>query len=31
MRFHDEYIGHGSPPIPLLRRLLLPHDDGVLL
>jgi uncharacterized protein (DUF885 family) len=30
-RFHDEYIGYGAPPIPLLRRLLLPHDDGVLL
>lgn len=30
-QFHDEYIGYGSPPIPILRRLLLPHDDGVLL
>ncbi len=30
-RFHDEYIGYGAPPIPLLRKLLLPHDDGVLL
>ncbi len=29
-QFHDEYIGYGSPPIPLLRKLLLPHDDGVL-
>ncbi len=30
-RFHDEYIGYGSPPIPILRRMILPHDDGVLL
>jgi uncharacterized protein (DUF885 family) len=30
-RFHDEYIGYGSPPIPLLRRMLLPHDNGTLL
>lgn len=30
-RFHDEYIGYGSPPIPILRRVLLPHDDGILL
>ncbi len=29
-RFHDDYIGYGSPPIPLLRQLLLPHDNGVL-
>ncbi|NJN67320.1 MAG: DUF885 domain-containing protein [Chloroflexaceae bacterium] len=29
-QFHDAYIGYGSPPIPLLRKLLLPHDDGVL-
>lgn len=30
-RFHDAYIGHGAPPVPLLRALLLPHDDGVVL
>ncbi len=30
-QFHDEYIGHGSPPIPMLRTLMLPSDDGVLL
>lgn len=30
-RFHDEYIGYGAPPIPLLRKLLLPHDDSVLV
>ncbi len=29
-RFHDEYISYGSPPIPILRSLLLPHDDGML-
>jgi uncharacterized protein (DUF885 family) len=33
-RFHDEYITYGSPPIPLLRKLLLAEDseeNGVLL
>jgi uncharacterized protein (DUF885 family) len=30
-RFHDAYIGHGSPPIPLLRTLLLPGFSGELL
>ncbi len=30
-RFHNEYIGYGSPPIPILRRMLLPHDDGMIL
>ncbi|NJK79484.1 MAG: DUF885 domain-containing protein [Chloroflexaceae bacterium] len=30
-RFHDEYIGYGSPPIPILRKLILPVDNGVLL
>lgn len=30
-QFHDEYIGYGAPPIPLLRKLLLPNDDGVLI
>jgi uncharacterized protein (DUF885 family) len=30
-QFHDAYIGHGSPPIPMLRTLMLPSDDGVLL
>lgn len=29
--FHDEYIGYGAPPIPLLRRLLLSADNGALL
>jgi uncharacterized protein (DUF885 family) len=28
-QFHDAYIGYGSPPIPILRRLLLPDADGV--
>jgi uncharacterized protein (DUF885 family) len=30
-RFHDEYIGYGSPPVPLLRTLLLQNDDGAVL
>jgi uncharacterized protein (DUF885 family) len=30
-RFHDEYIGYGSPPIPILRSMLLPDDNKVLL
>lgn len=32
-QFHDEYIGYGAPPIPILRRMLLPPgaDDGMLL
>ena len=29
--FHDELLSHGGPPIPLLRKHLLRHDDGVLL
>jgi uncharacterized protein (DUF885 family) len=29
--FHDDLIGHGGPPIPLLRKHMLRHDDGVLL
>jgi uncharacterized protein (DUF885 family) len=30
-QFHDTYIGYGSPPIPLLRKMMLPDDDGNLL
>lgn len=30
-RFHDEYIGYGSPPIPILRSMLLPHTANSLL
>ncbi|MBI2942064.1 MAG: DUF885 domain-containing protein [Chloroflexi bacterium] len=29
--FHDELLSLGGPPIPLVRRRLLRHDDGVLL
>jgi uncharacterized protein (DUF885 family) len=29
--FHDELLSHGGPPIPLLRRAMLRHDDGGLL
>jgi uncharacterized protein (DUF885 family) len=31
-RFHDDFLAHGDPPIPLLRKLLLGGaDDGKLL
>ena len=26
--FHDEFLGHGSPPIPMVRRLMLGGDGG---
>lgn len=29
--FHDAFIGYGSPPIPLLRSLLLSSDDGIVV
>ena len=29
--FHDELLGHGGPPIPLLRQHMLRNDDGRLL
>ena len=29
--FHDEFLSHGSPPIPLLRRQMLGSDAGPLL
>ena len=29
--FHDELLGHGAPPVPLLRRVMLRHDDGRVL
>ncbi|MDA0798230.1 MAG: DUF885 domain-containing protein [Chloroflexi bacterium] len=29
--FHDDLISHGGPPVPLLRKHMLRHDDGVLL
>jgi uncharacterized protein (DUF885 family) len=31
LAFHDELLSHGGPPVPLLRKHLLRHDDGVLL
>jgi hypothetical protein len=30
-QFHDEFLSFGGPPIPLLRRALLPGDKGPLL
>jgi uncharacterized protein (DUF885 family) len=30
-QFHDEYISYGSPPIPILRSMLLPNTNGALL
>jgi uncharacterized protein (DUF885 family) len=29
--FHDELLGHGAPPIPMLRKHMLRNDDGVVL
>jgi len=29
--FHDDLISHGGPPVPLLRKHMLRHDDGILL
>ena len=29
--FHDELLSHGGPPVPLLRKLMLRHDDGRVL
>jgi uncharacterized protein (DUF885 family) len=29
--FHDELLGHGAPPIPLLRKHMLRNDDGAIL
>ena len=29
--FHDELLSHGGPPVPLLRKLMLRHDDGQVL
>ena len=28
--FHDEFLSHGGPPIPMLRRLMLGNADGTL-
>ena len=29
--FHETLLGHGSPPVPLLRSAMLRHDDGHVL
>jgi hypothetical protein len=29
--FHDEFLGHGAPPIPMVRRLMLEGDSGAPL
>ncbi|HEX2913476.1 MAG TPA: DUF885 domain-containing protein [Chloroflexia bacterium] len=29
--FHDACVGHGAPPVPLLRRLLLGEESGTVL
>jgi uncharacterized protein (DUF885 family) len=29
--FHDAFLAWGGPPVPYLRRLILQHDDGVIL
>ena len=29
--FHDEFLGYGGPPIPLIRRVMMgPEDSGTL-
>lgn len=30
-KFHDEYIGYGSPPIPILRKMLVSNHNRELL
>ena len=29
--FHDQFLSYGGPPIPLVRRAMLPDDHGPLL
>jgi hypothetical protein len=29
--FHDEFLAHGGPPIPMLRRLMLEEEAGPAL
>lgn len=29
-KFHDALLAHGALPVPLLRKMLLRADDGVL-
>lgn len=29
--FHDTFLSYGAPPIPLLRKVMLQHDDGQIL
>lgn len=28
--FHDEFLSYGGPPIPMVRKAMLPNDDGKL-
>ena len=28
--FHDEFLSHGGPPIPMLRQLMLGNAEGTL-
>jgi uncharacterized protein (DUF885 family) len=30
-QFHDTILSYGAPPIPLLRKVMLKHDDGQIL
>jgi len=30
-RFHDTLLSFGAPPIPLVRKMMLRHDDGQIL
>jgi uncharacterized protein (DUF885 family) len=30
-KFHDTFLSFGAPPIPLVRKMMLRHDDGQIL
>ena len=30
-RFHDTFLSFGAPPIPLVRKMMLHHDDGQII
>ncbi len=30
-QFHDTVLSYGAPPVPLLRKVMLQHDDGQIL
>ena len=30
-QFHDALLAYGAPPVPLVRKMMLRHDDGQIL